>query len=134
MLDLTDHQNAALAGLLQKRFEYSRLFFECEVLSAPPPTRRNSAIAYRFSLNESVALFADPSDGQSGRLSGLLQTHRKSQWKNHRLRLAQLFDRYGIGDSSHRTIDNFFPACNSGHVILQVYKPLYYGSNEMEME
>jgi hypothetical protein len=88
MFDVTDHQNAALAGLLQKRCQYSRLFFWCEVLSAPPCAHWSSAIAYSLTLDESVALLADPSDGQSGHLSGLLQTHRKSQRQNHRLGLA----------------------------------------------
>ena len=115
VLDLSDHQDGTLAGLRQKRFEYSRLFFPCEVLPAPPATCRHSAIAYGFSLDESVALLADPANGQSGCLSSLFQAHRKSQRQNYRLRLAQLFDRYSVGDDLHRTINNIFPARNSGH-------------------
>jgi hypothetical protein len=88
MLDLADHQDATLAGWLQKLFEHSGFFFRCEILSAPPSTRGNGAIAYRFALDESVALLADPTNGQAGHFGGLLQTHRKSQWQNHCLRLA----------------------------------------------
>ena len=115
MFDLTDHQDCARTGILQKWLEYSDLFFQCEVLSAPSTARRNSAIAYRLSLDESVALLADPSDGQSGHLSSLLQAHREPQRQNYCLRLAQLFDRDGAGDGLHRAIDKFFPACKSGH-------------------
>lgn len=115
MLDLTDHQDATLAGLFQKRLEYSHLFLQREVLSMSAPTSRNNTIANYFCLDEPVALLTDPANGQSGYLSSLLQAHCKSQWQNHRLRLAQLLDSDGIGDGLHRTCYNFFPACNSDH-------------------
>lgn len=37
MLELSDHNVASLAELLQTRLECSSFFFQCEVLSAPPP-------------------------------------------------------------------------------------------------
>ena len=71
MFDLTDHQNAALASLLYKRLEYYNLFLQCEILSAPSSACGSSAISYRFALDESVALLADPASGRSEILSGL---------------------------------------------------------------
>ncbi len=134
VFDLTDHQNATLAGLLQKRLEYSSLFLHSEILPAPPSARRNGAIAYRFSLDESVALLANPADLQARHLSGLLQAHRKSQWQNHRLGLAQLLDSYSVSDDLHRTINNFFPASDSGHSQILGGLDSYYGSIDMEIE
>jgi len=55
MFDLTDHQDGALAGLLQKRLEYSSLLFQCEIWSAPPSARRDSAIAYRLSSDDPIS-------------------------------------------------------------------------------
>ena len=62
MLDLTDHQDAAPSGLLEKWLERRLLLLQSEVLSAPTAARRNAPITDNLSLDESVALFADPAD------------------------------------------------------------------------
>ena len=115
MLDLTNHQDAALAGLLQIGLEYRLLFLQSEVQPASTTPREYAAVTNNLPLDESVALFTDPSDRQASDLGGLLQTHGKSQRENHCLGLTQLFNGDCTGNGLHCTIDNFLPACSSDH-------------------